>query len=62
MPEPHTSRTEQASGSPTAAADHPAGGSDAANYVAWERANYYKQGLDKLDEATAAASLLGAEW
>lgn len=35
---------------------------NAASYVAWESANYRENGFDKLDEATAAASLTGAEW
>jgi hypothetical protein len=35
---------------------------NAAAYMAWEAAHYCERGLDVLDEATAAASLDGAEW
>jgi hypothetical protein len=46
----------------SAAARSAARRQSAANYVAWEQANYHEQGLDRLDEATAAASFDGAEW
>lgn len=35
---------------------------NAATYVAWESAHYRERGFDALDDATAAASLDGADW